>query len=125
MGPAVGKLDALLKVSVIAGVLFASASIGYYFSVYLPHRDLQLDAQRIEEKQRADAAKQAQQERQDEEQATAQMRYQACLKDASDNYSAVWASSCKRGPAKVGRSGELRARKGAMRFRLPTPGCVA
>ncbi len=90
------KLDALLKLSIIAGVLFASASVGYYFLVYLPQRDAQFDAQRAQEKEQADAAREAQQERQAEEAADAQLRYQTCLTHATENYNAVWASNCKR-----------------------------
>ena len=90
------RLDALLKLSVIAAVLFASASVGYYFLVYVPQRDGRLDALRIEEKQRADAAKQAKDEQQVVDQAAAQTRYQSCVNLAELNYHTMWAAGCKR-----------------------------
>lgn len=62
------KLDALLKISI---VLFASASVGYYFLV--SQRDTQIDAARVQEKQQAETAKQAQQECQVDAAADAQI----------------------------------------------------
>jgi hypothetical protein len=96
------KLHALLKVSIIAGVLFASGSVGYYFLAYLPQRDARLDAEKqranaelFQEKQRADAAKVLKELQQSENQSAAQSRYKTCVAVAEKNYFATWASNCK------------------------------
>ena len=34
-----GKIDAILKLSVVVSVLLASSSVGYYYLVHLPHRE--------------------------------------------------------------------------------------
>jgi hypothetical protein len=101
------KLDALLKLSIIAGVLFASASVGYYFLVYLPQRDAQFDAERVQAKKQAEAAAQAQQERQADVAADAQIPNQGPLEnpyaDAEEaavkllNQSLQGVDSCYRG----------------------------
>jgi hypothetical protein len=49
----------------------------------------------VQAKAQAEAAKQAEQERQADEAAEAQVRYQACLQRVTENYRALWASSCK------------------------------
>jgi hypothetical protein len=108
------KLDALVKVSIVVAVLFASASVGYYYLAYLPRRDAQLDLERALERERAEAERRAEreraeaekreeqeriiaeQQRQSAEKAAAQNRYQACLSRASANYDAAWARMCKR-----------------------------
>jgi hypothetical protein len=71
-------IDSLLKLTVIAGVLIASFSVGYYYVVYLPNRDSRLEAQRSIE------------------QVGIRLRYQNCLSNAYELYSADWANSCKR-----------------------------
>jgi hypothetical protein len=102
-----GKIDALLKLSIVASVLLASSSVGYYYLVYLPQRDAQLDLEREFERARADAEKRAERERtlseqreierrQSAEKAAAQTRYQTCLRRASNSYSESWATACKR-----------------------------
>jgi len=88
-------LDALLKLSVIVAVLFASVSVGYYYLVYLPQRNAQLDAQRIQERPQADAAQQAFPSG-EWNMARAEVQYRKCTDDAERNYDARWASSCKR-----------------------------
>ena len=40
----VAKIDAFLKLSIVAAVLLASASVAYYYVVYLPDRDARIDA---------------------------------------------------------------------------------
>ncbi len=111
-------MTALLKVSIVASVLLASSSAGYYYVVCLPRRDAQLDVERMLERARADDEKRAERERADDEKraererilseqreleqrqsaekAAAQIRYQTCLSRASNNYEASWAAACKR-----------------------------
>jgi hypothetical protein len=100
-----GKLDAFLKLSIIASVLLASSSVAYYYAVYLPDRDARIDAataaaeqRRAEEKtaaeQRRAEEKAAAEERRSEEQTDAQMRYNRCLGKAEDVYNSAWASNC-------------------------------
>jgi hypothetical protein len=97
-----GKSDTLLKLSIIASALLASFSVGYYYLVYLPRRDAQLDAERAFERARADALQRmfseqrASEERQAAEKAASPVRYQACLSGANNNYEALWAAACKR-----------------------------
>jgi hypothetical protein len=74
--------------------------------IYLPQRDAQLEFERARERGRAEAEKRADherelarqrelEERQDAEKAALQLRYQGCLRNASNNYNASWASQCK------------------------------
>jgi cell division septation protein DedD len=37
------RIDAILKVSILASVLFTSCSVGYHYLVYLPRRNLQIE----------------------------------------------------------------------------------
>lgn len=102
-----GKIDAFLKISIALSVLAAAGSIGYYYSVYLPARDAQIDAERKLELARAEYARQAEQarvaaERHADEQKEAankdaiQTRYQRCLSNAENLYSIGWTDQCKR-----------------------------
>lgn len=97
-----GKIDILLKLSIAASVLFTSSSVGYYYLLYLPRRDAQLDVERAFERARADALQRmfseqrALEERQSAEKAAALTRYQTCLSEANANYQAVRATACKR-----------------------------
>ncbi len=113
------KIDAILKVSVVASVLFASLSAGYYYLAYLPQRDAQLEPQRLLEKFRAAAEKRAEQEqslfeqrvseRRAAEQKAAEARQalekanrrEACLSRASDNYNASRLAACNRPREKI------------------------
>ena len=52
-----GKIDAILKLSVVASVLLASSSVGYYYLVHLPHQDAQFEPERVLERLRAAAKK--------------------------------------------------------------------
>jgi hypothetical protein len=114
-----GKLDAILKLSVIASVLFASSSVGYYYLSYLPRRDAQFEPQRALEQLRATAQKRAEQEqlllqqqvaeqRALEQQAEEQRqlrekaeRYQVCLRQVTDSYNESRIAACNRLQQKV------------------------
>jgi hypothetical protein len=52
-----GKIDAILKISIVASVLFASSSVGYYYLSYLPRRDARLEPERALEQLRTAAQK--------------------------------------------------------------------
>jgi hypothetical protein len=106
------RLDALFKLGIVASLLLASAGVGYYYAVYLPRRDAELDNQRTLEKAQADAQKRAARERSLVEQkqserrqaaakAGAEDRYQTCLKSASVTHDASWAAECKHLAAKA------------------------
>ena len=110
----VGKVDAFLKLCVAAAMLVVSASVAYYYVIYLPQRDTQLDRDRWREAARVEFTRQveqtrlaAEQARRDEERREAesaqaaareasQQRYQNCLRTAEDIYSSNWATQCKR-----------------------------
>jgi hypothetical protein len=114
-----GKIDAILKLTVVASVLFASSSAGYYYLVYLPHRDAQFEPERVLERLRAAAQKRAEQEQllfeqQASEQRAAEQqaleerqalekadRYQACLSRATENYNASRLTACNRPQEKI------------------------
>ena len=101
------KINLLLKISLIAALLLASAGAGYYYAVYLPARDTQQSEQRLAEalhvygRHRADAAR-ALAERQHTEQrlapdkAAAESRYETCLSGASATRDAAWSDACQR-----------------------------
>jgi hypothetical protein len=114
-----GKIDAILKLSVVASVLLASSSVGYYYLVHLPHQDAQFEPERVLERLRAAAKKRAEQEQllfeeQASEQRAAEQqrveerqtlekanRYQACLSRATDNYDASRLAACNRPREKI------------------------
>jgi hypothetical protein len=102
-----GKVDAFLKISAAASIMLASASVGYYYVVYLPQRDAQTDRERKLETARAEYSRQteharlAAEKRDAEEKEIAareavQARYQGCIRSAESNYSASWATQCRR-----------------------------
>jgi len=97
-----GKIDILLKLSIAVSALLASSSVGYYYLVYLPRRDAQLDVERSFERARADALQRmfseqrAMEERQSAEKAAIQLRYQTCLSRADTDHQALRAATCKR-----------------------------
>jgi hypothetical protein len=106
------KIDALLKLSVIASLLLASSGVGYYYAVYLPERDAQRDregsvqrlyayGQNRAEQERSDAQRRETQQRQAEANASAGIRYQNCVDDARTSHDASWAAACKRLADKV------------------------
>jgi hypothetical protein len=113
------KIDAILKLSVVASVLLASSSVGYYYLVHLPQQDAQFEPERVLERLRAAAKKRAEQEQllfeqQASEQRAAEQqaveerralekanRYQACLSRATDNYNASRLAACNRPREKI------------------------
>jgi len=101
------RIDALLKLSLIASLLLASSGVAYYYAVYLPQRDSEQDRESSLQKLHAYGQKRADQERsatqqreaeqrQAEAKASAGIRYQNCVDDARTNHDASWASACKR-----------------------------
>jgi hypothetical protein len=114
-----GKIDAILKLSIVASVLFASSSAGYYYLVYLPHRDARFEPERALQQLRAVAQKRAAQEQllleqqvseqraleqQEAEQRQLQEkadRYQVCLSHVTDSYNESLTAACNRLQEKV------------------------
>jgi len=113
------KIDAILKFSIVVSVVFASCSVGYYYLVHLPQRDVQFQPERVLERFRAAAEKHAEQElslfeqkvseRRAAEQKAAEERqalekanrYQACLSRATDSYNASHLAACNRPREKI------------------------
>jgi hypothetical protein len=102
-----GPVDAILKLSVAVSLLGAGASVGYYYSAYLPARDAKLDNERRLEtahaefarkvaEEHADAERSAAEDRQARERAAVQASYDACINRVVAGYNASWASNCKR-----------------------------
>jgi hypothetical protein len=102
-----GAADTFLKISLAAALLVAAGSVGYYYSVYLPARDAQLDRERRFESALAETSRQAERARIAEEKRALeekriaekeelQNRYQLCIASAEDNYSRNWAEQCKK-----------------------------
>ena len=100
-------MNALFKLSLIASLLVASTGVGYYYAVYLPRRDAELDNERVLEATLSYAQKRAAQEqalaqqrelqqRQAAKKAAAETRYQSCLNSASATHDASWTAACKR-----------------------------
>lgn len=101
-----GKIDAFLKISIAASVILAASSVGYYYVVYLPKRDAQLDADknldraraeyaRLAEQARVAAEKQSAEQKQAADRVAVQNRYQICVRTAENIYTTSWASQCK------------------------------
>jgi hypothetical protein len=90
-----GAVDTLLKLSVVTAVLVASSSVGYYYVVYLPQRDLQIDAQHQLELQRQEDNRRAAEQMREAEQVGARFRYGQCRTRAYNEYEANWGSTCK------------------------------
>ena len=57
-----GSVDAFLKISVALSLLGGAASVGYYYSIYLPARDAQLDHDRKMENAKLEFARRAEAE---------------------------------------------------------------
>ena len=113
------KIVAILKLSIVASVLLASSSAGYYYLIYLPQRDLQFEPQRVLERFRAAAEKRAEHElslfeqKVSEQRAAEQKmaeerqalekanRYQACLSRATDSYNSSRLAACNRSREKI------------------------
>ena len=114
-----GKIDAILKLSVVMSVLLASSSIGYYYLAHLSRQDAQLESERVLERLRTAAQKRAEQElslfeqKVSEQRAAEQKaaeerqtlentnRYQACLSRATDSYNASRLAACNRTREKI------------------------
>jgi hypothetical protein len=114
-----GKIDAILKRSVVASVLLASSPVGYYYLVHLPRQDAQFESERVLERLRTAAQKRAEQElslfeqkvteqRAAEQKAAEERqawekanRYQACLSRATDSYNASRLAACNRPREKI------------------------
>jgi len=101
------RIDAFLKLSMIAALLLASSGVAYYYAVYLPQRDAQLENERALAQGRAEAGKLARREqlaaeqrqaeqRRAEAKAGAESRYQTCLSGASASHDESWAAECRR-----------------------------
>jgi hypothetical protein len=113
------KTEAILKLSVVAAVLLASSSVGYYYLVHLPHRDAQFEPERVLESLRTAEQRRAEQEQLLFEQKVSEQRageqkvveerqalekanrYQACLSRAIDNYNASRLAACNRPREKI------------------------
>jgi hypothetical protein len=116
------KNSAILKISIVASVLFASSGVGYYYLVYLPQREVQFDPQRVPERFRAAAEKRAagakeelslfeqnvseqraaEQKVAEERQALEKVnRFQACLSRATDSYNTSRLAACNRAREKI------------------------
>jgi hypothetical protein len=59
--------DNIFKLSIVGSLLLGSSSVAYYYLIYVPRRDVLLDAERQAEKERAEADKHAERERGDRE----------------------------------------------------------
>jgi hypothetical protein len=115
------EIDPILK-SIVASVLLASCGVGYYYLVYLPHRDVQFEPQRVLETFKAAAEKRAEHaeqelsvfeqkvsERRAAEQKLAEERqalekanrYHACLSRATDSYNTSRLAACSREREKI------------------------
>jgi hypothetical protein len=110
------KIGAILKASVVASVLLASSSVGYYL-VYLPHRDAEpervLERLRAAEKKHAEQVQSLFEQRASEQPAAEQRatekrqalekanRYHACLSRATDKYNASRLATCNRPREKI------------------------
>lgn len=109
------RLNAALKLSVIASLLIASFGVDYYYAIYLPHRDAaEADTEHALEKFQAYGQMRADQERAAVEQrdtqrqqntdkvasenakAAAAVRYQDCVSSAGAVHDTSWAAECKR-----------------------------
>ena len=100
-------INALLKLSVIAALLVASSGVAYYYAVYLPRRDAQLEQERAFAQARAVDEKRARlqqlafeqkqsEQHQAEMKAGAETRYQTCVDGAGSAHDTTWAAECKR-----------------------------
>ena len=102
-----GAVDAFLKVSLAVSLLAVAGSVGYYYAIYLPARDAQIDRDRkvdaafAEYSRQAEQARLAVEKRESEEARTAareavQVRYRTCLRTAESVYQINWSHECKR-----------------------------
>jgi hypothetical protein len=101
------RIDALLKLSVIASLLLASSSVAYYYAIYLPQRDAEQDresglqklqtyGQKRADQEQSAAQRRETEQRQAEAKEGAGIRYENCVDGARINHDTSWAASCKR-----------------------------
>jgi Tfp pilus assembly protein PilX len=99
-------VDGFLKFCAAVSLLVAAASVGYYFSVYLPERDAKMDREKQFEQAKAEMARKSEQarladereaeiKRQSDAAEAKQFRYRVCIANAEDAYTKNWASSCR------------------------------
>jgi len=143
------KIDAVLKLSFVASVLFASSSVGYYYLRYLLQRDARFEPERALEGLRAAAQKRAEREQLASEQQASEQRaleqqaaeqqqlreradrYQACLTHVTDGYNESRIAACNRLQEKVIKNHDSCIRSGfrekvcdlAYVVRKPSPNC--
>jgi hypothetical protein len=96
-------IDTILKVAVIVAVTATSSALSYYYIIYLPRRDAQMEAVRqtemrvAEEKARQEIERAAALERAARHQHEwANERYRLCLSTAERSYSLIWDAECER-----------------------------
>lgn len=96
-------VDAIFKAAVIVALCIGSASISYYYLIYLPQRDAILDARRqldlkqIEDaKAREERARVAKERQLEKDKFEISNRYDLCKLGAATNYSDEWDSNCAR-----------------------------
>lgn len=91
--------DAVLKLSLAAGVLLAGAGVGYYFGIFLPAQAIHdsLDTGTRRQVEGTDRTTDLERARLAEEQRreAAQQRYQVCMGTADTTYRARWSSGCR------------------------------
>jgi hypothetical protein len=133
-GPA-ARMNTVLKLSVVVSLLLASSGVGFYYGIYLPRRDAQLENERRQEKAQADAQKRVAQERslaerkkaeqrQAETKASAEAHYQTCLNKANVTHETLWAAECKR-LAEKALADHTEVAEGILRCVLPTSRCFS
>jgi hypothetical protein len=100
------RIDTLLKLSVIVSLLIGSSGAGYYYALYLPQRNAELDQQHLSEQlqayghRRTEEARLLTQQQQTEQRraadkAAAESRYQTCLARAGATHDSSWSTQCK------------------------------
>lgn len=88
--------DAVLKLSLAAGVLLAGSGVGYYFGIFLPTQAIHETLNKNTSRDAGEAARLAQTERAEEQKReAAQQRYDGCLASANLAYQERWASGCR------------------------------
>ena len=100
------KINTLLKLSVIVSLLIGSSGAAYYYALYLPQRDAELEQEHLSEQLQAYGQRRTEEARllagqQQIEQlraadkTAAESRYQTCLVRAGATHDASWSAQCK------------------------------
>ena len=100
------KINTLLKLSVIVSLLIGSSGAAYYYALYLPQRDAELEQEHLSEQlqaygqRRTEEARLLTEQRQTEQRraadkTAAESRYQTCLARAGASHDASWSTQCK------------------------------